>query len=64
MLDIFKKELDGGVLWMGTARDEKELREIYKKFLAANPGVYFTFDASTQAKRTIEPEEFDEDVET
>jgi len=64
MLDIFRKEADGGVLWMGTAKDEKEVKEMYKKFLTANPGVYFTFDASTQTRRTIEPEEFDGDVET
>ena len=64
MLGIFRKELDGGVLWMGTAKDEKQVREMYKKFLTANPEVYFTFDASTQTRRTIEPEEFDGDVET
>jgi len=46
---------------MGTAKDEEEVREIYKKFLAANPGVYFTVDPSTRAKRTITPEEFDKD---
>jgi len=49
---------------MGTAKDEKQVREMYKKFLTANPEVYFTFDASTQTRRTIEPEEFDGDVET
>jgi hypothetical protein len=64
MLDVFRKERDGGVLWMGTAKDEKQVREMYNKFLTANPGVYFTFDASTQTRRTIEPEEFDGDVET
>ena len=64
MLDIVRKERDGGVLWMGTAKDEKQVREMYKKFLTANPEVYFTFDASTQTRRTIEPEEFDGDVET
>jgi hypothetical protein len=37
---------------------------MYKEFLAANPGVYFTFDAKTQTKRTIEPEEFGEEVRT
>jgi hypothetical protein len=42
MIDIFRKEPHGGVLWMGTAKDEEEVRDIYKKFLAANPGVYFT----------------------
>jgi hypothetical protein len=64
MLDVFRKELDCGVLWMGIAKGEKQVREMYEKFLAANPGVYFTFDASTQTKRTIEPEEFDGYVET
>ena len=64
MIDIFKKEPHGGVLWMGTAKDEEEVREIYKKFLAANPGVYFTVDPSTREKRTITPEEFDKDGQT
>ena len=59
MLDIFRKELDGGVLWICTAKDEEQVREIYKKFLAANPGEYFTSDPRTQTKRRIEPEEFD-----
>ena len=63
MLDIFRKEPDGGVLWMGTAKDEKEVREIFKKFLATNPGVYFTFDSSTRTKSTIKPEEFDGDAQ-
>ena len=63
MSDIFRKEFDGGVLWMGTAEDEKQVREMYKKFLTANPGVYFTFDQSTQTRRTIEPEELNRDVE-
>jgi len=49
---------------MGTAKDEKQVREMYKKSLTANPEVYFTFDASPQTRRTIEPEEFDGDVET
>ena len=64
MLDIFRKELDGGVLWIGTAKDEEQVREMYKKFLAANPGEYFTFDPRMQTKRRIEPEEFDGYVET
>ena len=49
--------------WVGTANDEEEVREIYEKFLAAKPGEYFTFDTSTQTKRTIKPEEFDEDAQ-
>jgi len=49
---------------MGTAKDEKEVKEIYEKFLAANPGEYFTFDARTQTKRTIKPEEFGGGVKT
>jgi hypothetical protein len=62
MLDILRKEPGGGVLWMGTAKDEEELRAIFKKLRAASPGVYFTFDQSTRTKRTIKPEEFGEDV--
>ena len=61
MIDNFRKEPHGRVLWMGTAKDEEEVRKIYKKFLAPNPGVYFTVDPSTRAKRTIMPEEFDKD---
>jgi hypothetical protein len=63
MLDIFRKEPLGGVLWMGTARDEEEVRTIFKKLRAASPGVYFTFDRSTRTKRTIKPEEFGEGVQ-
>ena len=48
MLDILRKEPLGGVLWMGTARDEEEVRTIFKKLRAASPGVYFTFDRSRE----------------
>src|SRR5215469_16861041 len=41
MLDIFRKEPLGGVLWMGTARDEEEVRTIFKKLRAVSTGVYF-----------------------
>jgi hypothetical protein len=63
MLDIFRKEHDGCVLWMGTAKDEEEVRTIFKKLHVASPGVYFTLDRSTQTKRTIKPEEFGGDVQ-
>ena len=63
MLDIFRKEPLGGVLWMGTPRDEEEVRTIFKKLHVASPGVYFTLDRSTQTKRTIKPEEFGGDVQ-
>jgi len=39
MLDIFSKEVDGVVLWVGAAEDEEQARKMFKKFLAANPGV-------------------------
>ena len=59
MLDIFRKQPDGGgVLWVGTAKDEEEVREMFKKLHVASPGVYFTFDHSMGIKRTIKPEEF------
>jgi len=58
MLDIFRKEPGGGgVLWVGTAKDEEEVREMFKKLHVASPGVYFTFDHRTGIKRTIKPEE-------
>ena len=63
MLDILRKEPLGGVLWMGTPRDEEEVRTIFKKLRAPSPGVYFTFDRSTGTKRTIKPEEFGEGVQ-
>jgi len=63
MLDIFRKEPHGGVLWVGTAKDEEEVREMFKKFLAANPGGLVWVLAS-KVKYTIEPEEFDGDVQT
>ena len=57
MLAIFRKEPEGGVLWVGTAKDEEEVREMFKKLHVASPGVYFTFDHRTGIKRTIKPEE-------
>jgi len=63
MLDILRKEPSGGVLWMGTAKDEEEVREIFKKLRAASPGVYFIFDQSTRTKRAIKPEEFGKNVQ-
>jgi len=63
MLAIFRKEPEGGVLSVGTAKDEEEVRAIFKKLRAASPGVYFTFDRTTQTKRTIKPEEFGGDVQ-
>ena len=63
MLEIFRKERGGGVLWVGTAKDEEEVREMFKKFYVASPGVYFTYDQSTGIKRTMKPEEFGEDVQ-
>ena len=61
MLAIFRKEPEGGVLWLGTAKDEEEVRELFKKLHVASPGVYFTYDHSTGIKRTMKPEEFGED---
>ena len=63
MLDIFRKERGGGVLWVGTAKDEEDAREMFKKLHVASPGVYFTYDHSTGIKRTMKPEEFVEDVQ-
>lgn len=62
MLDIFRKERGGGALWVGTANDELQVREMFKKLHAGSPGVYFTLDQTTRTKRTIKPEEFGEDV--
>ena len=58
---IFRKEPLGGVLWMGTAKDEEEVRELFKRLHVASPGVYFTYDHSTGIKRTMKPEELGED---
>ena len=60
MLHIFRKERGGGALRVGTAKDEEEVRELFKKLRLASPGIYFTFDQSTgiKRKRTIKPEEF------
>ena len=52
MLDSFRKERDGSVPWMGTAKDAEEVRAIFKKLHVASPGVYFTLDRSTQTMRT------------
>jgi len=63
MLHIFRKERGAGVLWVGTAKDEEEVRELFKKLRLASPGIYFTFDQRTGTKRTIKPEEFGGDVQ-
>ena len=63
MLEIFRKERGGGVLWVGTAKDEEEVREMFRKLHVASPGVYFTDDHSTGIKRTMKPEEFGGDVQ-
>ena len=55
MLDIFRKEPLGGVLWMGTPRDEDEVRTIFKKLRAVSPGVYFTFDRSREPSASSSP---------
>jgi len=47
---------------VATAKDEEEVREMFKKLHIASPGVYFTFDHRTGIKRTIKPEEFGEAV--
>jgi hypothetical protein len=56
--DIVRKE-PHAVVWIGTAKDEKEFREAVMKLHAANPGVNFSYDPNTQATRTIKPEELD-----
>jgi hypothetical protein len=57
IFDIFRREARGGVVWMGTANDEEEVRETVRKLHSVNPSVYFTFDHSTRTRRTITPEE-------
>ena len=44
-------------------RTRKKSEQFFKKLRAASPGVYFTFDRTTQTKRTIKPEEFGGDVQ-
>jgi len=57
MLDIFRRESRGGVVWMGTANDKGAARETVRKLHSVNPGVYFTFDHSARTRHTITPEE-------
>jgi len=52
MFDIFRK-VPHGVLWMGTANDEEEVRETVKKLHAVNRALYFALDDRTQAKRKL-----------
>jgi len=42
---------------MGTVKDEEGAREMVRRLHAVNPGQYFAFDQSTQAKRTIKPKD-------
>jgi hypothetical protein len=58
VLDIFRKEPEGGVLWVGTAKDDEEVKEMFKKLHVASP-----YDHSTGIKRTMKPEEFGGDVQ-
>ena len=51
MLDILRKEPLGGVLWMGTAKDEEEVRAIFKKLRAVSPGVWFCFVSGFEAEK-------------
>ena len=37
MLDIFRKEPEGGVPWVGTAKDEEKVKKIFKKLHVAAP---------------------------
>ena len=37
MLAIFRRTPEGGVLWVGTAKDEEEVKEMFKKFHVAAP---------------------------
>jgi hypothetical protein len=60
MLDIFRRESRGGVVWMGTATDDEAAREMVRKLHLVDPGVYFTFDHSTRTRHTITPRELDE----
>jgi len=52
MLDIFRKERGGGVLWVGTAKDEEEVRATFKKprsIFHLRP--YYANEANNQAGR-------------
>jgi hypothetical protein len=60
MLDIFRRESQGGVVWMGTANDEEAARETVRMLHSDHPGVYFTFDHGTRTRHTITPRELDE----
>jgi len=60
MLDIFRREHRGGVVWMGTANGEESAIVIVRKLHTLSPGRYFTFDHSTPTRHTIKPEELEE----
>jgi hypothetical protein len=37
VLDIFRKEPEGGVPWVGTAKDEEKVKKMFKKLHVAAP---------------------------
>src|SRR6516162_3571809 len=57
MLDIFRKERGGGVLWVGTAKDEEEVRAIFQEASRCKPRSifhlrpYYANEANNQAGR-------------
>ena len=57
MLDIFRKDRGGGVLWVGTAKDEEEVRAIFQEASRCKPRSifhlrpYYANEANNQAGR-------------
>ena len=59
-LDIFKTDLDGGVLWRGCAEDLVSAKKYIEKLAASAPGEYLILNQRTglaQRVRAVSPGE-------
>ena len=57
VLDIFRSEARGRLLWVGTAKNFEEAKSKAKQSYLDNPTEYYLFDYATQTKHQISEEE-------
>lgn len=57
MLDIFRSDARGCVLWVGTEKNFEEAKSKAKQLYLDNPTEYYVFDYATQTKHQISVEE-------
>jgi hypothetical protein len=54
--DIFRIQADGEPLWLDSALDTEEARDMATKLMAKEPGQYFVFNQKTQEKIFVRPD--------